>query len=86
MFLSMAFVCSLRTRKGRVKLLSSQDLSPSWEPSPSLDTDEPCLTKCRTSSGSISSDRWTVNDDFPFAPKPNLRFRPEPTCQHNRLL
>lgn len=86
MFLIMAFVCSLRTMKDRVKLLSSQDLSPSWEPSPSLDTDEPCLTKCRTSSGSISSDRWTVNDDFPFAPKPNLRFRPEPTCQHNRLL
>lgn len=58
------------------KKFNSVDLSPSCDPSPSLETEEHCLTKCRTSSGSTSSDRCTVNDDFPLVPKPNLRFRP----------
>lgn len=51
-------------------------LSPSCDPSPSLDTEDPCFTSCLMSSGTTSSLRCTVNDDLPFVPKPNLRFRP----------
>lgn len=52
------------------------NLSPSCEPSPSLDILEVCLTKCRTSSGNISSLLCTVNELFILEPNPSLRFRP----------
>lgn len=54
------------------------DLSPSAEPSPSLEAEEVCLDNNRISSGSTSSLRWTVKDVLPRRPNPNLRLRPKP--------
>lgn len=52
------------------------NLSPSWDASPSLETLDGCLTRGRLAPGSTSSLLCTVNEDFPFEPKPNLRLRP----------
>lgn len=53
------------------------NLSPSCEPSPSLDIDEPCLASLLTSSGRTSSLLCTVKDVLPALPKPNLLLRPK---------
>lgn len=58
------------------------DLSPSAEPSPSLEADEPRDSPPGgglSSPGTTSSLRCTVNELLPFLPKPNLRFRPNRT-------
>lgn len=52
------------------------NLSPSWDASPSLETLDGCLTRGRLAPGRTSSLLCTVNEDFPFEPKPNLRLRP----------
>lgn len=52
------------------------NLSPSWDASPSLETLDGCLMRGRLAPGSTSSLLCTVNEDFPFEPKPNLRLRP----------
>lgn len=53
-----------------------KDLSPSADPSPSLDAEDPCFER-RTSPGNISSDLCTVKDVLPFFPNPILRLRPK---------
>lgn len=58
------------------------DLSPSAEPSPSLEAEEVCLDNNRISSGSTSSLRWTVKDVLPLRPNPNLRLRPKPVAYY----
>lgn len=56
-------------------MINFMHLSPSIDPSPSLEADDPCLDNL-TSPGSTSSDLCTVNDVFPLLPKPILRFLP----------
>lgn len=53
-----------------------QHLSPSAEPSPSLEAEEPCFDSLVTSPGSTSSDRCTVNEVLPLRPNPMRRLRP----------
>lgn len=73
-----ARVCSGQGKKGKGGSFKGRlpgYLSPSVEPSPSLDADEPCFDSL-TSPGSTSSERWTVNDVLPLLPKPILLFLP----------
>lgn len=64
--------------RGRLFLLKKSlgsNLSPSAEPSPSLEAEEPCLDSL-TSPGKTSSERCTVNEVFPLLPKPIRLFLP----------
>lgn len=64
------FVCLTKIVKSCLR--EKPNLSPSAEPSPSLEALEPCR------AGRTSSLRCTVNDVLPFFPNPRRRFRPNP--------
>lgn len=71
-FIIILFVC----HKKILQISYIINLSPSWDASPSLETLDGCLMRGPLAPGSTSSLLCTVNEDFPFEPKPNLRLRP----------